>query len=132
MKKLIALVIMVSLLAAFFAGCKVQPAPGSIAGTISWQSQGGNIALAFVTVNVWGNGNAKVASAVSDKDGHYTIANIPAGEGYLVTCHQSPGDNVVEKSWMFQNIPIKSKSTTQIDMTYDNAIKGAVLPPIYQ
>ncbi len=131
MKKFFALIILISLLAALSAGCKVAPAPGSLSGTITWQSEGGTTLLSGVTVNVWGTGNARVASGVSDNDGRYTINNIPEGTGYLVTCHQAASGTIVEKNWMFQNIPINSKSTTKVDMSFDNAIKGAVLPPAY-
>jgi hypothetical protein len=129
MNKILAMVTVVLLLAAFTVGCKVQPAPGNLAGSISWQSQA---AVAGVTVNVWGTGNTKVASGVSDKDGHYSITKVPEGKGYLVTCHQAASGEIAEKNWMFENVSINSKGTTQIDMTYDNAIKGAVLPSIYQ
>jgi hypothetical protein len=129
MNRLVVLVILASLLAVFLVGCKVVPAePGDLSGTITWQSA----TIAGATVNVWGTGNTKVSTAVSDQNGHYIISKIPSGTGYLVTCHQAVNGTAVEKGWMFPNIEIKPKGNTQLDMTSDNAIKDAVLPSSYQ
>jgi hypothetical protein len=138
MKKLIILIILTSILTLFFCGCffKKEVPPGTLSGSITWQSESmDNNLVVGATVNVWGTGNKKMAHTVSDSNGRYSIANIPEGQGYMVTCYHisgTSGNIVVEKYWMIQNVNIKSGVNNQLNLTFDNAIKDAVLPVEYR
>jgi hypothetical protein len=137
MKKLVILIILILILTSSFYGCffKKEVPPGTLSGSITWQSEGsGKTPVVGAMLNVWGTGNKKVAYTVSDSDGRYSIAHIPEGQGYMVTCYHvsgTSGNIVVEKNWMIQNVNIKS-GTNQLDLDFDNAIKDAVLPVEYR
>lgn len=124
-KLLIAIILVLATLA--LAACG-SPKPGNISGVIAWETVGaGNVAVVGVTVYV-GDDESKIASGVSDGSGRYTITDIPPGF-YFVAAHQdASGYLIAEKSWILENIEVKSNKTTQLDLTYDNAWDGTFLP----
>lgn len=135
MKRNLAILLSAILIAVLLAGCSFKQIPyGNLSGLVTWQTTGsGNSVVVGVTVNVWGDENKRVASGVTDSTGRYTINKIRAGQGYLVTCYQSAtGETVTGKNWMIENVSIKPDATAQLDLAFENSLKGGVLPETYR
>ncbi len=107
---------------------QVAPAalPGSIKGTVSWETLGaGNVLVVGIPINVWDSeGNQIIATAITNSNGDYEILGIKPGF-YKVSAYQHAsvvGDQIASKCWVLDNILVEAGEVTQLFLSINTAL----------
>jgi hypothetical protein len=102
------------------------PAPGSITGVVTWESNGAAKTAVFgISIKVWNYlGLAVVGDGITDATGKFRVINLPAGT-YMVSAYQpasSIGKQTTVKCWAIKEIVVKAGQTAQVVLSKENAL----------
>jgi len=106
------------------------PTPGSIKGTVTWQTgDGGMIGLKQFTIFLWETNDTSVpvAEGITDRNGAFEIVNLLPGT-YVLSGYEFAGEitqQSPEACWVIKDIQVSSGQAAQVSLNYKNALQRA-------